>query len=200
MRRQDLRAVAVLIITLCSCGTQAASSSDPSQPPPTVIAPANSVDPSQPQSPNVSEPTSIAAVTTTAPSTAATWQIDAAIEVSVQIPPDWSLDPYLNPLSETDTANGLFLLQRWIVPNSPGTTALSVQRDPGDDAPVNTTPSCGVIEIEVASWRLVEFGNGDCQSVVAFARINGYLFEITGTDTTVETLAASVIVSPLPPN
>lgn len=38
------------------------------------------------------------------------------------------------------------------------------------------------------------------QSVVAFARINGYLLEITGTDKSIETLAGSLIVSPLPPN
>jgi hypothetical protein len=165
-----------------------------------VIAPATPDHLSQPQTPTVSEPSSTAAATTIATSIATRWQIEAAMQVSVQIPPDWSLDPHLKPLSETDTANGLFLLQRWIVPNSAGITALSVQRDPGDDAPVNTAPSCRVIEIEGTTWRLVDFANGACQSVVAFARINGYLFEITGTDTTVQTLANSLIASPLPPN
>ena len=125
---------------------------------------------------------------------------DETTEISARIPPDWLRDPHLKPLSEADTANGLFLLQRWIVPNSGGIAALSVQRDPGDNAPVNSAPSYRVIQIEGTDWRLVDFGNGDRRSVVAFAQINGYLFEITGTDTSVEALARSVIVSPLPPD
>jgi hypothetical protein len=164
-----------------------------------VIEPATTDYPSKVSSPDVAEPTSTA-TTTTASSTASTWQIDGAIKVSVQIPPGWWLDPHLKPLSDTDTQNGLLLLQRWIVPKSPGIAALSVQRDPGDSAPVNTTPSYRVIETQGTNWRLVDFGNGDRQSVVAFARIDGYLFEITGTERTIETLAGSLIVSPLPPN
>ncbi len=65
-----------------------------------------------------------------------------------------------------------------------------------DSAPVNATPSYHAIEVQGTSWTLVDFSNGDRQSVVAFARINGCLFEITGTDKTVDELAGFLIVTP----
>lgn len=115
--------------------------------------------------------------------------------MSISLPAGTVLDPQLKPLSEIDVKNGLFLLQRWHLPGEPGISALSIQRDPGDDAPVNTIQGYRTIDTEVGMWQLTDYGLGDHVSVVGFCRIGTYLFEITGTDQFVELLSSTINVT-----
>jgi hypothetical protein len=123
------------------------------------------------------------------------WIINDDLHVSVSLPAGTVLDPRLSPLSETDLNNGLFLLQRWHLPSEPGVSALSIQRDPGDNAPVNNIQGFRTIVTALGTWQLADYGLGDHVPVVGFARIGGYLFEITGTDQFVERLTATINVT-----
>ena len=123
------------------------------------------------------------------------WIINDELHVSISLPAGTMLDPRLKPLSETDLDNGLFLLQRWRRPGEPGVSALSIQRDPGDRAPVNIIQGYRTIGAEVGTWQLADYGLGDHVPVVGFARIGGYLFEISGTEKFVELLSTTVNVT-----
>ena len=129
--------------------------------------------------------------------TTAGWTVDATLGISMRVPDTFTTDPSLEPLSQHDIDNGLFLLQRWYPAGASQVVALSVQRDPGDAAPVNVQPGYRSVETSAGTWKLVDFGEGDRTNVVGFARILGYLFEITGDDLTVEQIANAITVSPV---
>lgn len=114
----------------------------------------------------------------------------------MRVPDTYSIDPRLEPLGQQDIDNGLVVLQRWYPVGAEQPVALSVQIDPGDAAPVNVEAGYRTVETNNVSWKLIDFGGG---SVVGFARIRGYLFEITGDDLTVEQIANTITITPTTP-
>jgi hypothetical protein len=121
-----------------------------------------------------------------------TWVLSdvAKTSISMRIPPDFKIDPRLQPLSAVDATNGLMLLQRWIVPKNGHIAAISVQVDPGDAAPVNKLIAYRTIATQMAQWAVVDLDPGEATNIVAFARVKGYLIEITAPD---DVLAAQLV-------
>jgi hypothetical protein len=120
------------------------------------------------------------------------WVVDK-LHLGISVPVGSRLDPHLVPLSQIDVKNGLLLLQRWIVSSCSCVLALSVQKDPGDDAPVNKEiVPYAVILVDSTEWRLVDFGSGDRSNTVAFARIDAYLVEVTGNEQLVRSIVKSI--------
>lgn len=119
---------------------------------------------------------------TTAPvSPVDSWDIrgGAPMTVALSLPPDARVAPRVKELTDEDIAGGLFLLQGWIFPKCACIVALSIQRDPGDAAPVHHMTAYRTVSTKAGEWRFVDFGGGGQQNIVAFARIDGYLFEVT---------------------
>lgn len=99
--------------------------------------------------------------------------------VAISLPPDAKVAPRVKELTNEDIAGGLFLLQGWIFPTCACVVGLSIQRDPGDAAPVHHMAAYRTVSTKAGEWRFVDFGGGGRRNVVAFARIDGYLFEVT---------------------
>ncbi|HEY4331185.1 MAG TPA: hypothetical protein VGM78_01395, partial [Ilumatobacteraceae bacterium] len=137
-------------------------------------------------------PTTIRSSTTdAAPTTAAdpSWVIDDQVRLTVSLPADALPDERTKPLADRDRANGLYFLDGWALRSCNCRILISVQRDPGDDAPLYALiKPYDTITAESAAWRLVDMGGAGDNShglVVAFARREGLLYEITGDGTTV---------------
>ena len=129
------------------------------------------------------------------------WNLDGRLCVTFDKPANFVLDPKLQTLTASDRAGGLYLLQRFIVNGDPQMTALSVQRDPGDDAPINKqSKPYATITNPTVTWNLVDFGGTTPTSggdVIGLARLDGYLIEITGTDQLVRIIINAVTLSPI---
>ena len=126
------------------------------------------------------------------------WDVDGRLRVVFAAPTSFVLDPKVKPLADVDRADGLYLLKRWIVDGSPYIAALSVQRDPGDGAPINSEskPYATIVSAGM-TWNLVDFGQSTFvgADVVALGRLDGYLLEITGTDQLVRSVVAALTIS-----
>jgi hypothetical protein len=123
------------------------------------------------------------------------WQLDGDTRAVVAIvaPERFLVDPGLDEVTESDRANGLFVLHSWIDSNCGCTAAISVQRDPGDAAPVNQLEGADTLVVGLLVWTMVDFDPGDATNIVSFARIDGYLIELTSSDLETATLMAQSV-------
>ena len=148
-----------------------------------------------------SAPSTQGAVTTSPPASAAAiseWTVEGSLRVTFVTPASFIPDPKLKPLADVDRAAGLYLLKRWVVDGNPNIAAISVQRDPGDNAPINkASKPYATIANSTVTWNLVDFGGmaPGRENIVGLARYKGYLVEITGTDQLVRTVVAALTLS-----
>ena len=66
-----------------------------------------------------------------------TWTIDNALTIRFDPPDDFTADPRPPPaVGDCDRANGLYLLERWFLPEERAFAGLSVQANPGHESPL----------------------------------------------------------------
>lgn len=127
-----------------------------------------------------------------------TWTV-GGITVQFTPPVQFRQDPRPNPaIQDCDRVNGLYLLERWRVEGEPILATLSVQANPGADSPLlSRTVFSESVAGSGATWYL---WNGETVEQTGkppnfgLAVVGDYLFEISGTPSTMRALINSLVI------
>ena len=119
-------------------------------------------------------------------------------------PPEWfTADPMPLPaVGDCDLANGLYLLERWFIPDDATFAGLSVQANPGAESPLlSRTEFSDTIAGSNVTWYL---WNGDTvrqtdkQANMGLAVLGDYLLMIHGSPEAMRAIAENLTVQPTP--
>lgn len=131
------------------------------------------------------------------------WTVDDALTITFDPPGAFAPDPLPLPaIGDCDRANGLFLLERWFVPEQPGFAGLSVQADPGDDSPLlsRTEFSDTIVGADVTwyLWNGATVEQTGAPANMGLTVLGDYLLMIHGTPDAMRTLAAHLTIEASP--
>lgn len=133
-------------------------------------------------------------LTTLAGLPSAAWDVEG-LTVTLDIPDDFLNNPQATPVSDIDRANGLLVLESWIVRGVPRLATLSIQEAPAPDSPQMSAPGDDEIVVGDLRWKIFGDLKGEPTAFVnAFATSGSYLLNISGDASTVVRLTSALSV------
>lgn len=127
------------------------------------------------------------------------WLIDDTLSIQFIPPNDFHQDPMPLPaIQDYDRANGLYLLERWVVDGEPRLASLSVQTSPGNESPLlSRIDFIDHFTANDVTWYLWNGESVDQTGKVpdqALAVLGDWLLMISGSPTSIRSVADGLTV------
>ena len=127
------------------------------------------------------------------------WIVDDTVTVRFTPPSNFSQDPRpLNAIQDYDRANGLYVLERWWVPDEAAMATFSVQANPGDESPLLTRQefpdSITTGDLTWYLWNNETVEQTGKPSNMGLAVTNDYVYMVSGTRASMQALVEGLTI------
>jgi hypothetical protein len=131
------------------------------------------------------------------------WTIDDTLTVAFDPPDEFQADPIPPPpVGDCDRANGLYLLERWFVPDPPEIVGMSVSANPGPDSPLlsRTEFSDSIVGSNVTFylWNGETVRQTGKSPNTGLAILGNYMFQIGGSPEAMRAIVENLTIEMTP--
>ena len=127
------------------------------------------------------------------------WIVDDTVTVTFTPPSNFRQDPRpLNAIQDYDRANGLYVLERWWVPDEAAMATFSVQTNPGEESPLLSRQefpdSIATDDLTWYLWNNETVEQTGKPSNMGLAVTNDYLYMVSGTRASMQALVEGLTI------